>query len=1201
MQAIDNRNVYEPLVPNPWQKQVWEALREKETEKYPLSEWYRGALYALDNPYNPDRVSQAAQSLRELLEKLPRLIQGTDVQGGWSGFRGMRRSIYERILQDKKCYPKGWKGEKINVHLDKTLRKIENYLERNQQPTRREWIQRAVAAIDPMADRLSSKIQEAKRDQLLYLWQRLEAFTHHNSEPNEEEFRKCLEELEKTVLDLLAPITAQDQTEIQTILSRFDRSENDVEQMFSLIERRGANFVFFFKHAAETADATWLPFLNERGYFADPPNVESIDDNRVIFPFWWPIHYLAKIADQVPDEVIEIVRGLPKVDNPRVYNGILEIALSLQEEQSAALKPKILESIDIDHQAFPQRYEDLLAHWVAENQTSAALELTKVLVEFAPDSQSEAKQKRRRENPMDPGTFWETSLEPLPQIDYWDYTEIMSKGVRPLAEKEPYQVACILTSATANMIRLRIHQDDLDQKVDSSQIWYERLDGLDTGYQDPDKTLVHTLIFACRQVYKKSPNSVVALDKILRNQQWEVFKLLRQYLYAQHPNEQTKPWIREIILEHEEYHLWEYRYEFQRMIRSACEHLGVSLLNKAERTQIFDAIRSGPPKKEFQEELGRAFNEEKFLQRQRYFHQKQFKTFEPLLFGEYATYFRELEDKVIVPIPDEDYPPTETMDGTVSNRSPLSLEDLENLTDEKLLAAINEWEKQGEHAAFAIEGLAKTFQTFFKEMIIPNANRFRFWLDNLRRMPPIYVRSMIEGMRLHVKGKNFSSLNEWLTSSEWILSHADQDEYRIDDESRENREWYSLREIVLGFINTCLEKEVDVPVEVRERLAKLLEMLCTQYDRHLDQQAEDLLNRNDLIDEAINNTRGRALEALLQFGFWLRRHDSDSETSEVTMILEKRFVPEVECPLALPEYAILGRDYRAIFSLNKVWAVEHKSDLFPQDKLPAWLAAFSSFLHYNSPFERIFEIFQDDFDFALQYLADLKKREASDEKQTDIFDRPLKKNGPEEKLAEGLGHHLFKYYLWGLYPLRGSARKQEHFSPLERYYEATSNYPERWANLFNYVGRMLWKTGEQLNKDLEDRIIAFFNWRVSEKESTELQQFTFWLQAKCLEGEWRLDAYAKILDFSKADDLSTYTQLKTLCELLPNHTAKVLECFVKLTGRNADNNIYIHAEEAKTILKAGFESSDASVRRNAKLAHENLLKAGKLNISDFND
>ena len=51
---------------------------------------------------------------------------------------------------------------------------------------------------------------------------------------------------------------------------------------------------------------------------------------------------------------------------------------------------------------------------------------------------------------------------------------------------------------------------------------------------------------------------------------------------------------------------------------------------------------------------------ERFEQRQRGFHRKQFKPFEPVLFGKYATDFRGLEDKITDPISDEDYPPIES-------------------------------------------------------------------------------------------------------------------------------------------------------------------------------------------------------------------------------------------------------------------------------------------------------------------------------------------------------------------------------------------------------------------------------------------------------------------------------------------------------------------------------------------------------------
>ena len=81
----------------------------------------------------------------------------------------------------------------------------------------------------------------------------------------------------------------------------------------------------------------------------------------------------------------------------------------------------------------------------------------------------------------------------------------MSKGVRPLAEREPYQVARILIDATANMIRLRTHQEDLDKEEDHSESWCERLRESKGDYKDPKRKLVSTLTFACEQVYEQSP------------------------------------------------------------------------------------------------------------------------------------------------------------------------------------------------------------------------------------------------------------------------------------------------------------------------------------------------------------------------------------------------------------------------------------------------------------------------------------------------------------------------------------------------------------------------------------------------------------------------------------------------------------------------------------------------------------------------
>ena len=930
----------------------------------------------------------------------------------------------------------------------------------------------------------------------------------------------------------------------------------------------------------------WLKPLAERGYFKYPPKSQKFDDGTIQFPYWPEIQYLKNVCSEVPDEVVKLVMNLPDIDNPIVYDGILDIALQIPGKQSAKLKDPILEYAGMDGQWQPHKYAALLAHWATENQTSAALELSKVLVAFAPDPQSEEKQKLQKEDPMS----WGTSLHPAPRFDSWDYREIIQKGIRPLIEKKPYEVACLLVDATTDMIHLRTHQDDLDKVEDHSGIWCNLLSEPESDHERAEKVLVHTLTFACERVFEKSRNMVVDMDKMLRKQRWKVFKRLRYHLYAKYPNEETKPWIRESILTHEDYGLWKHHYEFQQMIRCACECFGETLLTEAERTCIFDKILKGPSKENYQHWLvgwlGEEFTEERFKERQQRFHFSQFTPFTSVLFGEYATYYKTLKGKIKEPISDEDYLSSKVRVGSVSNHSPRTPEDLANFTNEDLLNFINEWEKEDESlksdsfVRINTEALANAFQTFFKESIIPDPNRLKFWMENRERIErPVYVRAMLKAMQVDVKAKNFDKLDEWVVFSEWVLIHPDRahkGDHRRSDESRENPDWSSTRRAVCDFISVCLEEDVDIPITTREQLAKILEMLCTQFDTRLDENKPIILDQYDPLTEGINNTRSLALQELVKFGFWLRKHDSDAEISEVTTILEERFAQRTEYPLTLPEYAILGMNYLSIFSLDETWATEHKSDFFPQKKRPEWVAAFSSFVLCNGAAKSIYKILQEDFKFALQHLDEIKNRDRGGHEPIDV-----------------LGERLFNYYLWEMFPLKG----QE--SLLEYFYQQTYGKREHWGNLFDDIGHRLWNSGKNLNQNMKDNILAFFKWRFEQEEPAELKHFTFWLEAECLDAEWRLESYSKILDVCMVDGAEI--RLRALCNMLPDHTAKVVECFFKLTKWSKEDNLYIQAEEAKTILKAGRESSDERVQQNAAQAHENLLSEGRFDLLDLDD
>jgi hypothetical protein len=810
------------------------------------------------------------------------------------------------------------------------------------------------------------------------------------------------------------------------------------------------------------------------------------------------------------------------------------------------------------------------------------------LVEFRADPRASEKKAQR-----EAGTEqWTPPLDPRPGLDDWEYHKVLTNGVRPLADAKPYETARVLIDAAASMIRLRVF-DEVDaeqERRDFSEIWCRRVREPSHRFLRPAEDLVHTLTYACEKVFEVSPESVLGLNEALRNQPWILFRRIREHLYALNPNEQTKPWIRDLIINHKDYGQWEHRFEFQQMIRSACEHFSASLLSERERKIIFDAILSGPSKSDYREWLGAEYTEELFQRRQRFFHLKQLKPFAAVLFGKYADYFRELQaENSEKPITDDDYSPVkEIRGGTVSHRSPKSRDELSGFTDSKLLKFINDWQDVSRSAddwlvEITIDGLALEFRAIFRDLIAADESRLAFWMRNLRKIErPIYVRAIVEAAQDIVKGKKFDKIPIWFDVCDWILSHPDSEPREppsSGDESREHPDWHSSRRAVGDFIETCVGEEVSVPIENRERIAVVLDNLCTDFDWRLDADKPALLSRDDQLTEAINNTRGRALESLLAFGYWVRRESGDARAAvpEVSRILEKRLSGS-DHPLTLPEYAILGVGFTRIWDLDANWVSKHKSSLFLQQEFRAWLEAFGNFLRYSRPFRPLFDLLRQDFEFALDNLQQIGSSPSLSSHFTDT-----------------LGEHLFTYYLWDVYPLTGDN------SLLERFYLKTSADKTHWASLFDHVGRSLKNTGPTLADNLKGRILSFFEWRLAEAEPSELKEFTFWLEAESLDPEWRLTAFSKILDITHPD-LALSMSVDTLVDMLNEYPGLVLECFAKLTNQvTSDRMFYIQLDQAKAILKVGLQSEDAATRTNAERARENLLRADRFEMLEIDE
>lgn len=928
----------------------------------------------------------------------------------------------------------------------------------------------------------------------------------------------------------------------------------------------------------------WLEPLLERGYFRSPPSSNRLPDGSIQFPHWPELEYLANVSPHLPEEVTKVVLELPAVDNPRVYEQIIDIALQLPGDLSGQLIPKMLEYARLKYRFWAHRYIDLMVYWLSEDQVAATLELAEHIVRFEPDADLAGKRNRHLRNPRD----WTTILNPSPRFDEWDYKSILEEGIRPLTDKSPFEVACLLINVVAEMILLSIHQDENEHygEEDGSEIWCRRLGGQSVRDKQPNEAVVSSLTYACEQVFERAPDLVEALNASLREQRWKVFKRIRQHLYALHPNRQTHPWIRELILGHKDHGQWTYHFEFQLMVRRACEHFGEHLLAQEERELIFDAILSGPSKPLYKEWTGEQFNEELYEEYKRNFHAKQLRPYKQVLFGHYTTYFQRLEEEVTVNLVDEDYSPvSETQSGVVSLRSPQSPQELAERSDEELLDYINEWEAEHRDAEnwlveIKIEALVEAFQVVFRDCVLPDPARLQFWLENRDRVQrPIYVKAMTKEMQYYIKGGNLNRLHETLYFCEWVISHPDQEPlrgYEIGEKSRVNPNWNSSRRAVGDLVEVCLSEDVNLPSSAKVMLGNLLEKLCTEFDWRLDGAIELLADRGDQFAEAINNTRSLALRSLILFGLWMRRIDPQSDISLVMDILEKRFSTQAEFPLALPEYAVLGVHFGHMYFLDDGWTTRHLDNFFPRHSLPEWRASFGSHLRYTSPNTLTFEVLEANLSLAIGTLFDIE--------QSDPWG---------EKLEFILGRHLFIYYIWGLVPLSGVD------SLLKRFYLKSSGNLQLAPDLFKRVGYELQDTGDPLEKGPTDRLLSFFEWRLDNGNPTELAGFDRWLVANCLDLEWRLNAYSRILDVGKPEGWEIYGHVEALHRLLPEDNARVMECFAKLTDGIKEEAFHISTDLAADIIRTGIESPDGGVRQNAERARESLLRRGFFGLLDL--
>jgi hypothetical protein len=209
----------EPLALSGRQRSFSERLTELDQG---LGAMYLGALYASSNMANPDSLAQAAQSARELMEKLPRRLGAEQPSRGGgltSQVRGLQ-TVWERYRRQARKPPTELLGEQIDQPLVNVLRQVEvviSWTERHA-PGRRAEARTVIREIDISGVDLPDHLLE----QNVREWIRLSNFfndvAHHRGSTTPETVDQELRALERFLWDRLIPETTEDLQAIDEII-----------------------------------------------------------------------------------------------------------------------------------------------------------------------------------------------------------------------------------------------------------------------------------------------------------------------------------------------------------------------------------------------------------------------------------------------------------------------------------------------------------------------------------------------------------------------------------------------------------------------------------------------------------------------------------------------------------------------------------------------------------------------------------------------------------------------------------------------------------------------------------------------------------------------------------------------------------------------------------------------------------------------
>mgnify|MGYP003110353660 CR=1 FL=1 len=1172
-----------PLELDEQQQQVYTALINHAGKKWRLAEWYCGALQAVRSQ-GPDYLAQAANSIREISEKLPQLA-GINLP---ESPHNKTKDAIAKILELKAdSYQAGWEGNPINCELSEALGLLETLQPLYDAPPRTRMLQSALEKRDRFSGMLSKELRKARDNQFRELGKFFQSVTHHQKFPTHEEFLDKLGLFEKLLLHYLTPITAEQHAEIQRLIDHSPTPESEA-QLKELFTHNSANLLFFLY---KIENPEWLSLIEEIGKFKQLRDAEETADGGTSYRADPALTCLSRLAHKAPDKTLSILKSLPKSDNPHIPHQIMRCIAGIEDpsltKQCLKLLRKYLKQSDHDDWIW---IEEILKTWTRIGCNTEAIQLIQLYAE------SHIKRQQDRYNS---GAGWQFSevdrdfVEPLIQSHPWDLARVFFYTLKSWKHQ---QIAIAAKNQSPADSLFEGSPDDATR--DPSDFWLEDFKNRHSHVHEVEEILATRLFEIGSVIFSKGDvEKMKEFDDMLRSDSWGLFNRLRWQLYADFP-EHTLEWAKADFLPlipMAGHYTGSHRFEMAQMLENQSQSHGTKFLSQDEIEQLHRFVMAGPINHD-----GELDNDAEFAKT---FYFKQLHPIRSLLIDQALQTYEELA-KERPDLPTSSYKPFSSPGGgarAIEYVAPKKAEGMADMPDDELWEFLNTWKpgsNRFDSEEWWVEENVSALGPKFTELLESHPERFNHteeWWCNLTRSAILYKPlerateriTRNEKERVDASEPSENEWRNWFGLAAWIADWAGKPPKlgEEDETASEDRDWGWPRIITVKFLTTAITQKFEIPEDLKSEVGRLLRKLFEDHDPRLASKEKPMLH--DWLTTAINSVRGKALGGLLELGVHQKKASPSNQPEEwIWQAIHDSLSAQDQSPAV---FAIIGARLHPVLYLFAENIRKSPNLLMPPDNHSCRDAFVLAQVRYGNSLGALLNILPEFPSAALECLEELNSKQIT-EREHQIGD-----------FGGRLGTH-FAFYYWN----SSFASTDVAESTMERYFEIADK--SQRAKAISDISRIFsnekpredHNSMYQLVMELLEKRIAVIKSELqggayeAEDVHEELSAMVRWFGCECFPYGWRHKTVLQAIQLLDKAPPGAYS-IRTLNAYSadPERLGASLEIIEAMLTKENEIDPWIYDErEMKPVLIRGIQSEDTSIRDRARLIQETLLRAG---------